>query len=431
MAKPRSVSDAQGARPTQVVATAVGLTHAGGAPRTRDPERGVALLIAVVATALLTITVFEFTYATQVGYRRTAHWLQAKRAKLAAESGITLATEVLSFDGQLADLVKGGTIPDEVKGLLHGFDPRLAATDGFMDLWARCSEPGPWSCVREVGSECTLPLSAATQAGDAGTGSSSAANTGASDYESGYFTVRIDDETGLYNINRLVSHADLPNEWERVSRILRLADLNPALAGPVVDWVDRDTVPLATPPGAEATQYTNEKLEPPPRNGPMQTFQELALVLGFGPAELRKARKVFTVLPSPVDKVNVNTAPLAVLQGLGDTLIDDDLLAGLHAQRCLRPFIDEADLLARVPEIEKTGIKALLTYSSSWFRVRSTAHVGDVAQSAEAVLFRQGAEVEPVYFVARRGANIETIDTSASSGFETQMSRVGALHGQS
>jgi type II secretory pathway component PulK len=392
---------------------------------TRDPEAGVALLIAVVATALLTITVFEFTYATQVSYRRAVHWLQAKRAKLAAASGITLASEVLSFDGQLADLVKSGSVPDEVKGLIKGFDPRLAATDGFMDVWARCSDPGPWSCVREVGSECTMPLSGARQTAGPGGASSSA-----TDDPAGYFTVRIDDETGLYNVNRLVSH-NINNEWERVSRILRLADLKPALAGPMVDWVDRDTIPLATPPGAEATQYTNEKLEPVPRNGPMATFRELGLVMGFGPEELRKARKVFSVLPAPIDKVNVNTAPLPVLQGLGDSLIDDTLLAELHAQRCLRPFINEADLLARVPEIEKTGIKALLTYSSNWFLVRSTAHVGDITQSAEALLFRQGADIEPVYFVARRGANIETIDTSVPSGFETQMPRAGAPPGQS
>ena len=49
--------------------------------RERPGERGVALLIAVLATALLTITVMELAYSTQVSYRRAAHWLEAKRAR--------------------------------------------------------------------------------------------------------------------------------------------------------------------------------------------------------------------------------------------------------------------------------------------------------------------------------------------------------------
>src|SRR5687767_2599717 len=122
-------------------------------------ERGVALLVAVLATALLTVTVMEFTYSSQVGYRRAAHWLEAERARLAAESGIALAAEVLSFDGELAELVKGANIPPEAAALLKGLDPRLAGVDGAIDLWARCSEPGPWSCNQNIGDECTLPLS--------------------------------------------------------------------------------------------------------------------------------------------------------------------------------------------------------------------------------------------------------------------------------
>jgi general secretion pathway protein K len=363
----------------------------------RKGERGVALLIAVLATALLTITVMELAYSTQVSYRRAAHWLEARRARLAAESGLALATEVLSFDGELADLVGGKENLPPLPGL-DGLDPRLAATDGFIDLWARCSEPGPSSCTREIGEECTLPLSTDTGVPEAG------APTGD---EAGFFTVRIDDETGFYNVNRLSNRSEQENELERVARLMRMVQLDAAIVGPLTDWVDRDDSPLVFPPGAEASQYAADDLEPLPRNAPMATFQELGLVMGVHRADLAALRRVVTVLPAPADKINVNTAPLEVLQVLGNEIVDEGLLAALHAQRCQRPFIDEADLKARVPEIEATGMVPLLAYASQWFRVRSTARVGDTEQSIEALLFRKGAQVDTVYFLARRGANID------------------------
>ena len=385
-----------------------------------------ALLIALLATALLTIAVLQFTYETQVGYRRAVHWLEARRARLAAESGLALASEVLSFDGQLAELVSRGNVPQGVDAMLGNLDPRLAATDGFLDLWAHCSEPGPWSCVREIGKECSLPLSMAAVdpksltspgAGAGGLGAQQAADA-ETDSEAGYFTVRIDDETGLYNLNRLVTQGDA-SDPERAARLLALVGVDAALAGRITDWVDRDTTPLAFPPGAEASQYTSEKLEPLPRNGPMASFQELALVMGFGAAQLREARKVMTVLPPDVKKINVNTAPLPVLQALSETPINDDLLMRLHTERCLRPFIDKDDLLARVPDLANTAIVPLLAYASAYFRVRSTARVADATQSVEALLHRNGARVETVYFLARRGANIESVDTSHGPGFDS------------
>jgi type II secretory pathway component PulK len=136
----------------------------------------------------------------------------------------------------------------------------------------------------------------------------------------------------------------------------------------------------------------------------MATYRELALVMGVRPHELAELRKLATVLPHTVNKVNVNTAPLAVLQALSAEPIDETVLANLHAQRCQQPFLDKADLRARVPEME--SMLAQLTYSSAWFRVRSTAHVGDTVQSVEAILFRQGARIDATYVLARRGANI-------------------------
>jgi general secretion pathway protein K len=195
------------------------------------------------------------------------------------------------------------------------------------------------------------------------------------------------------------------DEMERVVRMLRLVGLDPALAGPIADWVDRDTSPAAFPPGAEASQYAAQDLDHVPRNAPMATFRELSLVLGIGARELRELRRVATVLPYTVEKVNVNTAPPAVLQALSEDF-NESVIAALHSQRCAKPFVDQADLTARVPELASSRILSRLGYASDWFRVRSTAHVGDVQQSVEALLWRRGAAVEVTYFASRRGSNV-------------------------
>jgi general secretion pathway protein K len=227
------------------------------------------------------------------------------------------------------------------------------------------------------------------------------------------FTVRIEDETGLYNLNRLALLAQSTEEMARVTRLLRLAGLDPALAGPIADWVDRDTSPTSYPPGAEASQYAAQDLDHVPRNAPMATFRELALVLGVGARELRELRRVATVLPN-VKQVNVNTAPPAVLAALSEAF-DESVLATLRAQRCAQPFLDQADLLARVPELDApAGVLDDLGYKSDWFRVRSTAHVGDVEQSVEAVLYRRGADVQVTYFASRRGSNVDGATTAGA-----------------
>ena len=46
----------------------------------------------------------EFTYATQVDYRRTTHWVQARKAHMLARSGIDVASTLLFYERQLKRL---------------------------------------------------------------------------------------------------------------------------------------------------------------------------------------------------------------------------------------------------------------------------------------------------------------------------------------
>ena len=379
-------------------------------PVGRQGERGVALLIAILAVSLLTVTLMEFTFTTQVGLRRTAHWRDARRAQLLAQSGVALVAEVLALDARIGATVEENLAAAEAATGRPPLELRAATVDGLVptwDRWAGCVEPTPWTCNAHVEPTCTVPLSLISALPGFG-------ELGSNRDED--VSVRIQDEVGLYNLNRASRHP-VQGEYDRVARLLALAGLDASLAGPIVDWVDPDIIPLSYPPGAEEAQYQSAERTTMPRNAPLRTFRELSLVMGVGPRELARLRGFATVLDIDVDHVNVNTAPLPVLQSLVPDA-DEAALLALHTERCVRPFVDADDLLTRVPEIGRSGIQPLLCFKSDRFRVRATARVGEVFQSVEVVLKRTGDKTSVEYFLSQPGPNIVGIDSSEAPSFD-------------
>ena len=95
----------------------------------RRAERGVALLVVLLAVALLTVAVLEFTYRSQVEYRRAVAWARVRQARLVAESGVAIAAEMLARAPLLYSMQ-------------HGGEEKTA--DGLTELWAqRCEPEGP------------------------------------------------------------------------------------------------------------------------------------------------------------------------------------------------------------------------------------------------------------------------------------------------
>jgi general secretion pathway protein K len=332
----------------------------------------VALLTVLLTVALLTVTVMEFTYATQVDYRRAAHWLKARQASLIAESMVLLATQVLVLDGQFSQ------------------------TDGLQERWAQlCQRPDnscspvteESSCAADVGGVLDLPYGAVA-------------------------ALRITDVQGLYNLNRLASPSQ--TERERFGRLLRARRLDPALAGPIIDWIDADAKPLAYPPGAEAEIYAARTPPYVPRNGPMMSFRELALVAGVGTDELRALRGVADALPTTADKINVNTAPRDVLRALDQDLDDDALLDRIHEARCAAPFTSWAEM-QRIPGMQAVAIGPLIGFKSDYFRIEATAGVEGIYQSVEALVHRTGLRVDILYYLPRRGPIIPGVDMSEAT----------------
>ncbi|HYC57564.1 MAG TPA: type II secretion system minor pseudopilin GspK [Candidatus Binatia bacterium] len=321
----------------------------------RPGERGVALLLALLTMVLLTVVVVEFTFATQVGYRRAATWLLAKRAALIAEGGIILASEVLAQD--------------------YFIDPYV---DSLADLWARELPP---------------------------------IDTG-----SGRLLVRIEDEQGRFNLNSLVLRSRSA-QWQSYRTLLQILNLDPALVEPVGDWIDRDKQPGGNA-GAEDAYYSALERPYTARNGQLQSFAELALVRGYDPMVLATLRPLVTALPLDDTKINPNTAPALVLRSLHPHLADETLVTNLIEHRRLQPFKKLEDVL-KVDGMDVFGdtdqLGKLFSVASQYFRVRSTGEVDGVFQSVEALLYRENGKVYVLYQMARRGPNIVGVDLAATA----------------
>jgi general secretion pathway protein K len=310
----------------------------------------VALLLALLTMVLLTVVVIEFTVSSQVDYRRAATWVAGRRAALLADGGVTLAGELLHYDFSLGD------------------------TDSLQDVWAREMPP---------------------------------VDTGA-----GMLAVRIEDEQGKLNLNGL-STGSLSPAGRRFQALLERLDLDPALAVPLADWVDRNKDPGPGPLAAEAEWYSQQKPPYVPRNGPMRSYAELALVRGYTPEVLVKLRRFVTVLPALDLKVNANTAPPEVLASMDPRLDDEGIVKRLIDARTTKPFT-KASSMAVVGGMEAFSaedIDRLFTFRSAWFRVRSTGDVSGAMRSTEALVERNSGVAKIVYLLPRRGPNIVGLDS--------------------
>lgn len=181
----------------------------------------------------------------------------------------------------------------------------------------------------------------------------------------------IEDMQGRFNLNNLVTIQGTPDmiAVNQFRRLLRVLQLDEAIAGKVLDWVDADNVPQASG-GAEDEAYT--RLVPPYQapNRPMEDVSELMAVEGVDAATWRVLAPHITALPvtgAPVP-VNVNTASEEVLQSLAEN--PDNLLVQRWRQRQLSGGITN---LGEVEDFLPPRMAGRVSLSSNWFSVRLAA----------------------------------------------------------
>jgi general secretion pathway protein K len=185
-------------------------------------ERGFALIITLLITALLVALTVEFVDEVFVDTSARHNYVEAQQASFLAESGVTGGIKLLQL-----------TLANQ-------------SFSSLLDIWAR-------------------PLEI--------------------DDETGHLSVTMEDESSKLNFNQVFGATGLPVfpvNFDIATRLLKKLGLSPDLLDALADWVDTDDDPH--PAGAESLYYATLKPPYKAKNARLDTIGELALVKGFNNA---------------------------------------------------------------------------------------------------------------------------------------------------
>ncbi len=245
-------------------------------PRCR--QRGVAVLTAMLVVAIGTIIAVNLMWQATLDLRRT-------ESALAADQGLMLTQ---GAEAWAADILRQDLVDSP-------------ASDNLSEPWATQLPP--------------LPV------------------------DGGSIIGKIEDLQGRFNLNNLVKPDGTENPLARAQfeRLLSVLQIDPGLAGAVVDWLDADDV-LRFPIGGEDVTYAGA--DPPYRAADtmITSPSELMAVSGFKREIYAMLAPYVTALPIGT-KLNVNTASAVVLASLSNN-IDMSTAEGLVQQRNNGAFVD-------------------------------------------------------------------------------------------
>ncbi len=205
--------------------------------------------------------------------------------------------------------------------------------------------------------------------------------------DEGKLVITIQDESGKLNLNRFPPTGDIqadPTTAEMAGRLFRILNFKDSegLVQALADWRGNNEIPH--PNGAKTQYYST--LTPPyaAKNGPLDTVEELALVKGFAGASIEKLKSLVTVY-SDQQAININTAPEEIIEAI-DPQIGPDKAKQVLAQRPFENTKQLGDALG--DQNLATGLygtKIVFT-KGDVYRITSTATVGETTRTVEAVV---------------------------------------------
>lgn len=298
-------------------------------------EKGFALVITLLVTALLVALTTEFTAEVFVDTSSRHNFMAGQQASLLAESGITGGIKLLKLS--LAN----------------------QRYSSLQDQWAQ-------------------PQKLADERGE--------------------LLLSIEDESGKLNLNGFPPNGELAGNFpaEVAARLLHTLELQAAsdLVDALADWTDLNDYPH--PGGAETIYYESLKPSYAAKNGPMDSIEELALVKGFAGEPMRRLLSLVTVYRDQ-GMININTAPKKLIQALDDRITDEMAQRVLDERKDL-PFRNPAEL-SRVPgfDIIATSLLTKISVKGNVYRIRSEGRVQEVSRTIEAVV-RIGTPLQFLYW---------------------------------
>ena len=246
--------------------------------------------------------------------------------------------------------------------------------------------------------------------------------------EDGQMAVQAEDESGKFNLNNLIQGKEMeipdpdPNAptgatirvltpwFGFFTRLLANLGLEEELADAVLDWIDDDSK-RTEPDGAEDSAYLSATVPYLQANQPFFDISELAMVDGFDSDKLGVLRPNIAALPvdpkKPVyPKVNINTAPEAVLRALDENPVD-----ALHIENALRsrdvtPYSNPVSLYRQWDmSLRSEDFEQIAGVNSQYFSVQSCARFGRVNVALQSLLYRAGSDKEVAVISRQRRYN--------------------------
>jgi general secretion pathway protein K len=284
--------------------------------RVLGSEEGAVLLLVLWVVALISVLVLSWAQEWRTEVKLAAHFREAHKCRRLAEAGVyyAIGKMVTSKSIEERGMEMGQELATETSGTWQG-DQRLY----------RLEMPGGWA------------------------------------------EVHVADEAGKLNLN-LASEKILANLFSALGYEDKSVM---TMVASILDWRSSDRQLRVY--GAKSNYYLSLDPPYPARNDKFEVVEELSWVRGFENTTLLPRWADCLTVQKEDNEININTAPLEVLQACG---ISSDLARNLIATRQEAPFRQ----LSGVSELTRTaaasGFQTQFTVrSSSFFTIKSTGKV--------------------------------------------------------
>jgi general secretion pathway protein K len=300
-------------------------------PRSR--QRGVAVLIAMLAVTVGTIIAVNLMWQGTLDLRRAESALATDQGTLYMQGAEAWAADILRQDEVVSP-----------------------QSDNLGEIWATELPP--------------LPVDGGTIQG------------------------KLEDLQGRFNLNSLVDIRGRPDPiaMKQFERLLMLLEIDPQLAGGVLDWLDPDTE-VRFPNGGEDSTYA--AATPPYRtaNMPITSPSELMAVTGFDRKIYATLAPYVTALPTGT-KLNVNTATPVIIASL-DQMIDMSTAKAMVEARGNHEFLDIKDTFQNL--VDKDMLRRI-DGTSEHFLLTATVTLGTNQMVMRSVLQRDRSGITRALF---------------------------------
>jgi general secretion pathway protein K len=308
---------------------------------------GFALILTLLIVSLILVLTLQFSKSVRCALYSSANLKDGVRVGYMARSGFNCALALISEDAASTEY------------------------DSLLELWANAKKLSPYS-------------------------------TGM--FDNGRFELEISDLSGRIQLNKLVDNNGEFNP-EQKALLGRFLSLEPFglddnsvenLLDAVKDWIDPDDA--VTRFGAESGYY--QSLDPPYvcKNGPMTSIGELLLVKGvtrelfYGTRERPGISSYLTVHGE--GKININTAPLLVLESLSDDMDASEAEEMGEYRKDEDNDLEDPGWYRNVPGMGRIPIaSSLMTTKSDYFEIRSTGISGTLKKEILGIVKRDKTSV--------------------------------------